>query len=346
MQSKQKLSDDEKTTLINFYKENKAFWSSEVNFRNKEEKSAVKEQLLTLFEGKYSEGFLDKNFHALRTAFSREHKKYKGNPSKKKWKFYDQLSFLTEELEKEKKVTFDLEEKEILIDFFNSNPPLWNHHLSEYRDRSLRDSLLEKLVNQFDGKFTKEDVKREWHNLQTVYKREKSREESSKVSGSGSCDVYCSTWELFSQMEFLEVTGDIDTSYTSLDSGVCAPQAQKNKKPSRTAEDDAKTELWKSIAASLKPQDNFKVKSELSESASLFGKVVADFLMQYDPTEWCYLKKKVMDVFFEYEQQKSSSSRSSYPNHTSYLPNQFIQGNPFQPGHFMNMVNVSNHETP
>ena len=53
-----------------------------------------------------------------------------------------------------------------------------------------------------------------------------------------------------------------------------------------------------------------------------------------------------MDVFFEYEQQKSSSSRSSYPNHTSYLLNQFIQGNPFQPGHFMNMVNVSNNETP
>ena len=46
MQSKQKLSDDEKTTLINFYKENKAFWSSEVNFRNKEEKSAVKEHFL------------------------------------------------------------------------------------------------------------------------------------------------------------------------------------------------------------------------------------------------------------------------------------------------------------
>ena len=101
MQSKQKLSDDEKTTLINFYKENKAFWSSEVNFQNKEEKSAVKEQLLTLFEGKYSEGFLDKNFHAFHTAFSREHKKYKGNPSKKK-------------------KTFDLAEKEILIDFFQS----------------------------------------------------------------------------------------------------------------------------------------------------------------------------------------------------------------------------------
>ena len=75
---------------------------------------------------------------------------------------------------------FDLEEKE-KIDFFNLNSALWNHHLTEYRDRNLRDSLLEKLVEKFHGEFKKEDIKREWHNLQTVYKREKSREESSKV---------------------------------------------------------------------------------------------------------------------------------------------------------------------
>ena len=41
VQPKQKLSDEEKTTLINFYKQKKALWSSEVNFWNKEEKSAV-----------------------------------------------------------------------------------------------------------------------------------------------------------------------------------------------------------------------------------------------------------------------------------------------------------------
>ena len=41
VQPKQKLSDEEKTTLINFYKQKNALWSSEVNFRNKEEKSAV-----------------------------------------------------------------------------------------------------------------------------------------------------------------------------------------------------------------------------------------------------------------------------------------------------------------
>ena len=74
---------------------------------------------------------------------------------------------------------------------------------------------------------------------------------------------------------------------------------QKKRKPSRTLEDDAKIELWKSLAASLKPQDNVNAKSESFERATLFGKVVADSLLQYDPKEWCYLKKKMIDIFYD-----------------------------------------------
>ena len=78
------------------------------------------------------------------------------------------------EIEKsENKVKFDTEEKEMLISFFSSNSPLWNHHLEDYRDRDLRESLLGKLVEQFEGKFSKDDLKNEWHSLQTAYKREK-----------------------------------------------------------------------------------------------------------------------------------------------------------------------------
>ena len=133
-QLKQKLSDEEKPILIMFHKQNKALWSSGVNFRNKEEKSTVKEDLVSLFDGRFSKDFLDRNFHALQTAENRRNTKIK-------------LQSLT--------------------------------------------------------KFNKEDIKHEWHNLQAVYIREKSREESSRVSGSGSRDIYCSTWEHFSQIECL-----------------------------------------------------------------------------------------------------------------------------------------------
>ena len=41
-----------------------------------------------------------------------------------------------------------------------------------------------------------------------------------------------------------------------------------------------------------------------SDRARLFGELVADTLMQYDQREWVYSKKKVLDVFCDYEQQK------------------------------------------
>ena len=105
-------------------------------------------------------------------------------------------------------------------------------------------------------------------------------------------------------MEFTDVTGDIDAYYISLDRAY-TPQCKR--KSSRTSEDDAKIELWKSLAASLKSQDNIKAKSESFERGTLFGKVGADSLLQYDPKKWCYLKKKVMDVCYDYEQLKSNS---------------------------------------
>ena len=81
---KQKLSDDEKSRLISFYKDNKELWSSSVSCR-REKKCEIKEELVNLFDGAFTEGFLDKNFHALRTAYNRESKKLKqGKEPKKK----------------------------------------------------------------------------------------------------------------------------------------------------------------------------------------------------------------------------------------------------------------------
>jgi len=286
--------------------------------------------LIGLFEQKYTEELLDKTFHALRTAYVRELRKYKDKSPKKKWKFFDDLEFLKDELEKPpKRNVFAVDEKETLIDSFKSHPALWNHHHADYRDRNLRDSLLDKVSEQFDEKFSKEELKQEWHSLQTQYKREKSREEGSRVSGSGSTDVYISTWEFFSQMEFLDVTADTDTSYTSLDGEIVEAfvPAAKKKKVIVSEEQKAKTKLWKSLAESLKSNqtsnavENAREGSILSERASLFGKVVADSLLQYELHEWCYLKKKVMDVFYEYDQHKQTNF------HPGRVPNRSFASN-------------------
>ena len=175
---------------------------------------------------------------------------------------------------------------------------MWNHNTTEYRDRNLRDSLLEKLVDEFDNKFKKEDIKQEWHSLQVSYKREKAREEGSKTSGSGCSEVYYSTWEHFNQMEFLDDTANVGESYILLDS---EPYVLPSKKKE---ERNAKIQLWEFLTESLKSkilEERVSVpKSDnvLAEKANLFEKVVTDTLLQYEIKEWVYLKKKIMDVFF------------------------------------------------
>ena len=88
----------------------------------------------------------------------------------------------------------------------------------------------------------------------------------------------------FSQMEYIDVTGDIDASYTSLDRVYTLP-VQRERKPSRFPEVDVKIELQRLLAASLKLQDNVNAKSESFKCITLSGKVVADSLLQYDPKE-------------------------------------------------------------
>ena len=144
-EQKKKLSEEEKNTLIGFYEINKLLLSSDSKFKDKEEKVATRDEMVKLFDQTYSIDSLEKTFHALRTAFIREHKKIAAgqDPNKKKWKFYEKLEFLKEEIDKPKKPQFNVDERELLIDFFKSHSSLWNHNTTDYCDRNLRNSFRE-----------------------------------------------------------------------------------------------------------------------------------------------------------------------------------------------------------
>ena len=154
-----------KNTLIGFYKINKLLWSSDSKFKDKEEKGVTRDKIVKLFDQTYSADFLEKTFHTVRTAFIQEHKKIAAgqDPNKKKWKFNEKLEFLEEEIDKPKKPQFNVDERELLIDFFKSHSSLWDHNTTDYCDQNLCDSLLEKLVEEFDNKLKKEDIKQERH---------------------------------------------------------------------------------------------------------------------------------------------------------------------------------------
>ena len=122
--------------------------------------------------------------------------------------------------------------------------------MNEYRDRNLREVLLDKLAVEFHGKFTVADLKQQWHNLLTTYKREKQRVDCSKSSGSGATEVYVSNWEYFTSMRFIDVTSNIDESHTSLGESL-VPQSKKRKSSAKEDEQTAKAELWKALTTQL-----------------------------------------------------------------------------------------------
>ena len=147
--------------MIGFYKINKPLWSSDSKFKDKEEKGAARDKIVKLFDQTYSADFLEKTFHTIRTAFIQEHKEITAgqDPNKKIWKFNEKLEFLEEEIDKPKKPQFNVDERELL----KSHSSLWDHNTTDHCDQNLCDSLLEKLVEEFDNKFKKEDIKQERH---------------------------------------------------------------------------------------------------------------------------------------------------------------------------------------
>lgn len=316
-----KLSDDEKFQLIDFYKDNEELWVTNQGV-TRTQRLLKKEELVEEFGGNFKIEVLEKVFHGMRASFLREHKKHQeGNVPKKPWKFYEKMLFLKEG--QTTKVVFDDEERETLITFFNNNPALWNHGLQEYRDRNIRRASIQKLVEEFDEKFIEEDIKREWNSLLTRYKREKKSEMMSKSSGAGAADVVNSNWEHYQQMLFLESTPETDSTVCTLnDEEVTLPAPKKSK---ITQESDAKAALWTALAKSLSSPATTKLKpcqpktpgSTLEERAHLFGRTVANNLLQYDPKDWTLLKKKIFDLFFDYEQghlTNATTCAQPFPN--------------------------------
>ena len=321
MSEKKRLSDKEKVTLIEFYKNNPVLWDSDnPYYKNDKTKEPVKLKLQELFNHTYTVEALEKAFHSLRSSMLREVKRNEGSDApSSKWKFYTHMEFLIGELTKEKRKSpeFSFEEIEDIIDYYRENPSLWNFNLQDYRDRTLREALMEKLGEQFSGKFTIPELKTCWHDILTKYKREKQREEGSRASGSGTSELYFSTWEHYNQMEFTDITAGMDEAISTLDEDVSnQPPKKKKKEPKISEEQKAKTELWKTLATSIAQkstsneiptQDSSNEMTPLEKRAQLFGKMVADSLMQCDQKDWPLLKKKVMDLFYDYEVHKQES---------------------------------------
>ena len=88
-----KLTDEEKLKLIEFYEENSELWVTQGITRS--QKALKKEELVEEFDRKFLIEILEKAFHAVRASFLRDHKKYQKEEKlpNKGWKFYESVFF-------------------------------------------------------------------------------------------------------------------------------------------------------------------------------------------------------------------------------------------------------------
>ena len=101
----------------------------------------------------------------------REVKRIGKDTASSQWKYFNQMQFLRPSIERSKPEWSD-NEKHLLINFYNTNPSLWNHHLKDYHDRARRQVLLQQLAEQLAGKYTKKEIVTTWNNIKTYFDRE------------------------------------------------------------------------------------------------------------------------------------------------------------------------------
>nr|XP_019964680.1 PREDICTED: uncharacterized protein LOC109643874 [Paralichthys olivaceus] len=92
-----------------------------------------------------------------------------------------------------------------LISFYSERSCLWNHKSESYRNRLLRQSLLETLSGLLSDNesvpFTVDDIKTKFRNLRTIFQREHKAVSSNKTCGSE--DFYLPKWKHYRDLMFL-----------------------------------------------------------------------------------------------------------------------------------------------
>ena len=158
----------------------------------------------------------------------------------------------------------------------------------EYRYRNLHEAKLRELMEQLEGQFTVAEIKQQWHNLLTNYKREKQREESSKSSGSGSSEVYSFSWPYYHSMSCTDNTHEMDKSQNFLFPFAIPEKLKKlpTKTSSRDDELSSKVNLWRIFTTQMTygasntnnflKQDRFT----LEEKARIFGQSITGGLLE------------------------------------------------------------------
>ena len=214
-------------------------------------------------------------------------------------------------------------EIETIIEYYKENSFLWNHHLSDYKDRDKREVVLAKLADQLSH--TVQEIKGQWHTLKSSFDREYNRMEASKRSGSGTDSVYFPSWKFFRSLIFTRECRSLDDSTSTLSGVSTSPSPSDSvdeeqsqpplssikrsfKKKKAAKSEDTRIELWREAIDVLKGNENNinnPVDPETKELIS-FGKMVEETLTRFNKRQRAVAKKRIGDVLFEVEMEEVS----------------------------------------
>ncbi|KAF2901330.1 hypothetical protein ILUMI_04856 [Ignelater luminosus] len=104
----------------------------------------------------------------------------------------------------EKKIWSDADIK-ILISLYEENPLLWDVRFSNYRNRNKKQETLKLIATKLNT--DSNEISRKLHNLGSQFMQEVKKLKIKK-SGSGTDEIFISTWPYFSALKFIQRSVD------------------------------------------------------------------------------------------------------------------------------------------
>ena len=185
----------------------------------------------------------------------------------------------------------------MLISHFQQNPVLWNHLLPEYHT-SNNDLLYDALANELENKDV-EDIKKQWKSLVAKFRKE-YKKASNKPSGSGTAEVYNTSFIFFKHMQFINVVFEEEETVDSI-----TPNKNKvlklSKQQLRDEREEKKLQLFSEAVLAIKENPAPK-KEESSSEAEAFCRYVALSLSKMSSQRFRKAKKCISDILYSIEE--------------------------------------------
>ncbi|XP_060801586.1 uncharacterized protein LOC106141475 [Amyelois transitella] len=134
------------------------------------------------------------------------------------------------------------EESIRLIQLYSTYKALWDPKDPKYLNKNQREDSWRQISAQMNTRMSVKEVKKKMDSLCGSYRREKSREKKSRISGSGAADVYNSKWFGYPYFDFLKDKNETGDTQETIPNEVIPESSQTSDGERHTETENAPTQ--------------------------------------------------------------------------------------------------------